>query len=149
MPKKFGPSRRQFLTTSLVAGGGLAATVANAGDPLITNVQPWAQRLGEGVDEAGYGMPSPHESHVLRKSVPWLTAESTSSINFTPLHQLDGIITPNGLAFERHHSGVAEIAPEDYRLMINGLVDQPFFSVPGQGPATLHRASSKCRSELF
>ena len=125
MSKKTGPSRRQFLTTSLAASGGLAASVANAGDPLITEVQPWARSLGKGVDQMGYGLPSPFEAHVLRKSVPWLTAESTSSINFTPLHQLDGIITPNGLAFERHHSGVAEIAPEDYRLMVNGLVDQP------------------------
>lgn len=125
MPKNTGPSRRQFLTTSLAAGGGLAATVANAGDPAITEVQPWAQYLGKGVDSAGYGAPSPHEAHVLRKNVPWLTAGTTSSINFTPLHQLDGIITPNGLAFERHHSGVAEVNPEDYRLMINGLVDRP------------------------
>ncbi len=125
MTNKSGPSRRQFLTTSLAAGGGMAATIAQAGDPAITEVQPWAQHLGEGVDQAGYGMPSPHEAHVLRKSVPWLTAEETSSINFTPLHQLDGIITPNGLAFERHHSGVAEIDPAEYRLMINGLVDRP------------------------
>ena len=123
MSNKLGPSRRKFLTTSLIAG--VAATGARAGDPAITNVQPWAQALGEGVDERGYGMPSPHEAHVLRKSVPWLTAETTSSINFTPLHQLDGIITPNGLAFERHHSGVAEIDPAEYRLMINGLVDTP------------------------
>lgn len=125
MPKKSGPSRRQFLSTGLAAGGGLAATVANANDPAITDVQPWAQTLGMGVDSAGYGNPSPHESHVLRKNVPWLTATTTSSINFTPLHLLDGIITPNGLAFERHHSGVAEVAPNDYRLMINGFVDHP------------------------
>ncbi len=123
MHNKSGPSRRKFLTTGLIAG--VAGSAARAGDPTITNVQPWAQELGKGVDERGYGLPSPHEAHVLRKSVPWLTAEDTSSINFTPLHQLDGIITPNGLAFERHHSGVAEIPPADYRLMINGLVDTP------------------------
>ncbi|MCK4860639.1 MAG: molybdopterin-dependent oxidoreductase, partial [Rhodobacteraceae bacterium] len=123
MSNKSGPSRRKFLTTGLVAG--VTATSARAGDPAITDVQPWAQALGKGVDERGYGMPSPHEAHVLRKSVPWLTAEDTSSINFTPLHQLDGIITPNGLAFERHHSGVAEVNPSEYRLMINGLVDTP------------------------
>ena len=46
-------------------------------------------------------------------------------MNFTPLHELDGIITPSGLCFERHHSGVAEINPADHRLMINGLVDKP------------------------
>ena len=48
-----------------------------------------------------------------------------SSVSFTPLHELDGIITPNGLCFERHHAGIAEIDPADYRLMIHGLVDKP------------------------
>ncbi len=121
-------SRRRFLTGSLAAGGALAAaTVAKAAssDPAITNVQPWANELGEGVDAAPYGKPSRYESHVIRRDVPWLTADPISSINFTPLHDLDGIITPNGLAFERHHGGVAQINPNKYRLMINGLVDQP------------------------
>ncbi|MEE9454806.1 MAG: sulfite dehydrogenase [Paracoccaceae bacterium] len=121
-------SRRRFLTGSLAAGGALAAaTVAKAAssDPAITNVQPWANELGEGVDAAPYGKPSRYESHVIRRDVPWLTADPISSINFTPLHDLDGIITPNGLAFERHHGGVAEVNPNKYRLMINGLVDQP------------------------
>jgi sulfane dehydrogenase subunit SoxC len=40
------------------------------------------------------------------------------------LHELDGIITPNGLCFERHHAGIAEIEPGSHRLMINGLVDR-------------------------
>ena len=55
----------------------------------------------------------------------WLTADTTASINFTPLHRLEGIITPNGVCFERHHSGVAEVDPAKHRLMINGLVDKP------------------------
>ncbi|MGH6728285.1 MAG: sulfite dehydrogenase, partial [Pseudolabrys sp.] len=38
---------------------------------------------------------------------------------------LDGIITPNGLCFERHHGGIAEVDPHDYRLMLHGLVDKP------------------------
>src|SRR5690606_21580754 len=37
----------------------------------------------------------------------------------------DGIITPNGLCFERHHAGIAAVDPADYQLMINGLVDRP------------------------
>ena len=55
----------------------------------------------------------------------WLTATPESSVSFTPLHQLDGIITPNGLCFERHHGGIAEIDPDDYRLMVHGLVEKP------------------------
>ena len=121
------PTRRGFLAGAALAGGALAAgrVHAQAADPLITEMQPWNQYLGPGVDAAPYGMPSPHEAHVVRRNVPWLTADSVSSVNFTPLHELEGIITPNGLAFERHHAGAAEIAPADFRLMINGMVDNP------------------------
>ncbi|WP_114287224.1 sulfite dehydrogenase [Candidatus Halocynthiibacter alkanivorans] len=119
-------SRRGFLTSALAAGGSVAvAGAANAvDDPAITSIQPWAQELGEGVDASPYGMPSPFESEVKRRNVEWLTADTVSSINFTPLHDLDGIITPNGLCFERHHAGVAEVDPAEYRLMINGLVER-------------------------
>ena len=34
-------------------------------------------------------------------------------------------ITPNGLCFERHHGGIAEVDPADYRLILHGLVDKP------------------------
>ncbi|WP_458792888.1 sulfite dehydrogenase [Yoonia sp. MH D7] len=123
--KGMKPSRRAFLRGATAAGVAAVGTkVAAEGDSLILDKQPWSQFLGAGVDEAPYGMPSPFESHVVRQTVPWLTAESISSINFTPLHELDGIITPNGLCFERHHGGVAEIEPADHRIMINGLVDR-------------------------
>ena len=62
---------------------------------------------------------------VVRRDVPWLTADPISSVNFTPLHELDGIITPSGLCFERHHGGRAEIDPAMWRLMVHGLVDKP------------------------
>ena len=62
---------------------------------------------------------------MIRRNVPWLTATPESSVNFTPLHELDGFVTPNGLCFERHHGGVAEIDPADHRLMIHGLVEKP------------------------
>jgi sulfane dehydrogenase subunit SoxC len=118
-------SRRGFLKAGVAAGAGLAAGRAAAeGDPLITQKQPWNQELGSGVDERPYGTPSPYEVGVKRRSVPWLTADPISSINFTPLHELDGIITPNGLCFERHHGGVAEYNPAAHRLMINGLVEK-------------------------
>ena len=127
MSKTLNTSRRGFLTAGLAAGGAAAAgTVANAaGDPAILEVQPWATELGEGVDARPYGSPSKFEAHVVRRDVPWLTADPVSSVNFTPLHEMDGIITPNGLCFERHHAGIAEVDPAAYRLMINGLVDRP------------------------
>ena len=85
----------------------------------------WTRVLGDGVAVRPYGKPSKHEAHVIRRDVQWLTASRESSVSFTPLHELDGIITPNGLCFERHHGGIAEIDPEDYRLIVHGLVDKP------------------------
>lgn len=120
------PSRRRFLSGAAAMGAAFGATrvTAQSPDPLIVNTQPWQQDLGAGVDAAPYGLPSPFESDVIRRNVPWLTADPVSSVNFTPLHALDGIITPNGLCFERHHGGVAVIEPGDHRLMINGLVEK-------------------------
>ena len=92
---------------------------------MITEIQPWAQEFGDGVDAVRYGLPSEHEGDVIRRNVEWLTADTVSSINFTPIHALDGTITPQGCAFERHHSGAIDLKKDDYRLMINGLVDTP------------------------
>jgi len=121
------PSRRTFLKGAVAVGGAVAGTTAAraAGEPVILEKQPWNSELGPGVDAAPYGVPSPLENEVVRRNVEWLTADTVSSINFTPLHELDGIITPNGLCFERQHSGVAEVDPAAHRLMINGLVETP------------------------
>ncbi|MGJ4886778.1 sulfite dehydrogenase [Bradyrhizobium sp. HKCCYLRH3099] len=122
-------SRRGFLT----AAGGFAATAlasqarAGAGNPANQppNVPEWTRTLGEGVAVRPYGKPSKFEKDVIRRDVEWLTASRESSVSFTPLHELEGIITPNGLCFERHHGGVAEVDPADHRLMIHGLVERP------------------------
>ena len=125
------PARRRLLTTGLAAGAGAAFAglqarpAAAAGEPAITEIQDWNRYLGDGVDARPYGTPSQFEEHVVRRNVAWLTADPVSSVNFTPLHELDGIITPNGLCFERHHAGIAEVDPAQHRLMISGLVDKP------------------------
>ncbi len=121
------PSRRRFLATAsgLVAAGVASPVIAQDAKNLPPNVADWSKALGEGVVAHPYGSPSKFEKHVIRRDVEWLTASRESSVSFTPLHELDGIITPNGLCFERHHSGVAEVAPQDYRLMIHGLVERP------------------------
>ncbi len=121
-------SRRGFLRGVVAAGAGaLTAGAAKAAepDPLITEVQPWAQGLGDGVDATPYGLPIKFEDDVIRRNVEWLTADTISSINFTPIHALDGTITPQGCAFERHHSGAIELRKEDYRLMVHGMVETP------------------------
>ena len=43
----------------------------------------------------------------------------------TPLQDLNGIITPSDLHFERHHAGVPAIDPERYSLLIHGMVQRP------------------------
>ena len=121
--------RRAFLRAAGLAAGsaalGTAAAAAGGPDPLITEVQDWASGLGDGVDAVPYGLPIRFESDVVRRNVDWLTADVVSSINFTPIHALEGTITPQGCAFERHHSGAIELSKADYRLMVNGLVDRP------------------------
>lgn len=120
------------LASGAALGGGAAAgltarpaaAAAAKPDPAITEVQDWSRFLGEGVAAHPYGKPSKYEAHVVKRDVEWLTAGRESSVNFTPLHELDGIITPNGLCFERHHGGIAEVDPAKHRLMINGLVDR-------------------------
>ena len=52
-----------------------------------------------------YGRPADAEAGVIRRNVPWLTAGTESSVSFSPLQDLHGIITPNGLFFERYHAG--------------------------------------------
>lgn len=126
---KTGLNRRGFLRSGIATGGALlgagAATAQQAPDPLITEVQDWASTFGDGVDATPYGMPIHFEENVRRRNVSWLTADTISSINFTPINALEGTITPQGAAFERHHSGAIELSKPDYRLMINGLVDRP------------------------
>lgn len=122
-------TRRNFLKGTAMAGGALAvapvAAAAAGADPLITEVQDWASSFGDPVDATPYGVPIRFEQHVVRRNVEWLTESPVSSINFTPIHALEGTITPQGCAFERHHSGAIELSKPDYRLMINGLVDRP------------------------
>ena len=122
-------TRRALLRSGAATGaalvGGSAMAQDGTPDPLITELQDWASYTGDAVDATPYGMPIRFEADVIRRNVPWLTADPISSINFTPIHALDGTITPQGCAFERHHSGAIELAKENYRLMINGLVETP------------------------
>jgi len=133
MTDAFDPPSRKLSRRALLAGAAGAAGAATAGEAasagnpknLPPNVPSWTRTLGDGVAVRPYGQPSKFEKHVIRRDVQWLTASRESSVSFTPLHELDGIITPSGLCFERHHGGIAEIDPDDYRLMLHGLVDKP------------------------
>ena len=123
-------NRRRFIKGSAAMASSLAVaavpTIAMSTDlnNLPPHVPSWSQELGDGVDVSPYGTPSKFEKKVIRRTVPWLTATPESSVSFTPLAKLHGIITPNGLHFCRHHGGVADINYEDHRLIIHGLIDR-------------------------
>jgi sulfane dehydrogenase subunit SoxC len=51
--------------------------------------------------------------------------QNFSDWSMTPLQDQYGIITPNGLFYERHHNGTPDIDPAKHMLVIHGLVRQP------------------------
>ncbi|MEO8977446.1 MAG: sulfite dehydrogenase [Casimicrobiaceae bacterium] len=106
-----------------------AASTASQGTPSVPASPPadpaWSHTLGAGVVDRPYGNPSAFEKDVIRRNVPWLTATEQSSVSFTPLQHQTGIITANGLFFERYHGGRPTIDPEQHRLMVHGMVDRP------------------------
>ncbi len=130
-----GKSRRQALGELLVGSAALlagrsafaadAAGAAVAPAHLPPNVPPWSQLLGKPVGANPYGVPSIYEKNIIRRISPGLTTTTQSSVAFTPLQNLFGIITPNGLHFERDHNGRPDINPYEHRLMVHGLVREP------------------------
>jgi sulfane dehydrogenase subunit SoxC len=109
--------RRIFLTGGLAAGALSSSAVA---EPLT--VAPWMTTPGSPFTP--YGQPSRFEDNVVRVWANPPNAPGTGAAR-TPLHRLNGMITPNGLHFERSHSGIPDIDPEAHRLVIHGLVKRP------------------------
>ncbi|MEO6781194.1 MAG: molybdopterin-dependent oxidoreductase, partial [Bradyrhizobium sp.] len=125
-------SRRRFLQEggalmggAVVAGlAGSEALAAAEGDNLPPNIPEWMKAPGDPMGSQPYGMPSPFEKGVV-KNISKKLPQYISASGRTPLQDLDGIITPNGLFYERHHGGVPTIDPEQHRLMLHGLVERP------------------------
>lgn len=121
--------RRSFLRASAAVASGVLlgdGSRASAADQASPPAEPeWSQNMGAGVVDRPYGKPSDFEKDVIRRDVPWLTATKESSVSFSPLQHLQGIVTPNGLFFERHHAGRADVDPHQHRLLIHGLVERP------------------------
>ena len=127
------PPAARFLARGLAGGGAALGGTALAapqgpGNPanLPPNVADWTQdarrrRRGAALRQAREIRGNTSSAATCRGSPPRRKARSASR----RCTQIDGIITPNGLCFERHHSGIAEVNPTDYRLMIHGLVDKP------------------------
>jgi sulfane dehydrogenase subunit SoxC len=122
--------RRALLRATLAAAGiaslpGLPKSAqAQATTGTGIELKPWMTTPGRGVGSSPYGVPSRFESAVVRRATEHAPTP-LSSWSFTPLDRLTGIITPNGLVFERHHAGIPEIDPDQHRLAIHGLVERP------------------------
>jgi sulfane dehydrogenase subunit SoxC len=112
--------RRALFRTgaALAAAGGIVAEAR--AEPLA--VEPWMRTPG--APFTPYGQPSRFEAKVVRTfaSAPGTTGTGSSR---TPLHALEGTITPNGLHFERMHDGAPDIDPDRHQLVIHGLVQRP------------------------
>ena len=132
-------SRRSFLRkTAALTGGALAGGATAA--PL--SIPQSNQEPGRVIDETAYGMPSKFEAHVKRRRTDvFKNRQNWSDWSMTPLQHQPGIITPNGLVYERHHAGTPDIDPKTHKLVIHGLVKQPLeFSMDD-----LHRYPSVSR----
>ncbi|CDF92542.1 MULTISPECIES: sulfite dehydrogenase [Pseudomonas] len=127
-------ARRDFLIKS----GAVIGTAAVAlGDSALvnaetTNIAPldpsqplevpqWTRSLGAPT-ASPYGKPSTFETKAVRNLYPGLK-DTMSAYSTSPLQELDGTITPNGLFYERHHAGVPQIDPAQHRLVIHGLTE--------------------------
>ncbi|MEE8133585.1 MAG: sulfite dehydrogenase [Gemmatimonadales bacterium] len=74
--------------------------------------------LGDPPTSVGERSAHVHLQRTVSRSYP-------SASSGSPLQDLDGIITPSDLHFERHHGGVPTIDPANYALLIHGMVDRP------------------------
>ncbi len=114
--------RRLFLKGgAAVLGAGSLGLMAAAP---ARELPPWMR--GPGRPLSGYGGRSPYEDGV-RRRVLAATGANGAGGSWTPLEALEGMITPNPLHFERHHSGIPDIDPHRHRLLIHGMVERDLF----------------------
>ena len=131
MNKSLLKSRRQFLQGTALSSVFLGFSLPLQAQPVSAELQ---QTLPDSMLKAGsnfsnYGQPSIYEKDIIR----WISANPNvpgNGVSWTPLEELQGTITPNGLHYERHHNGVPDINPSSHEIMIDGLVDKPLtFSI--------------------
>jgi sulfane dehydrogenase subunit SoxC len=123
-------SRRGFFKKFSALGISAAASASvlspmnlKADDPAIMEEKEWGTKLGDPVDKNLYGIPSPYEHNNVRRVTELLSSgDMYASISMCPIHESEGIITPNGLFFTRNHGGTAHVDPNEFRLMIHGKV---------------------------
>jgi sulfane dehydrogenase subunit SoxC len=131
---------------ALLAGGALAVGAGGAAQAASIGAGSPPSMTTPGRPLSGYGMPSRWRDEV-KRIVGAPAARPGTGSSRTPLHLLEGAITPNGLHFERHHNGVPDIDPERHQLLIHGLVRRPLqFSLEAllQYPMETHVRFIEC-----
>lgn len=117
--------RRNFLTGGLALAGAAGTSLAAARADKLA-IPGSNQEMGREMELKAYGVPSKYEAHVTRNRTDVLVnKQKWSDWSMTPLQHQIGIITPNGLVYERHHAGVPDIDPAKHSLVIHGMVKQP------------------------
>jgi len=121
--------RRVFLRQGggLLGALGAAAGLAGYSKPVEAEtlvVPSWTTTPGAWFQ--GYTQPSKYEGKVVRGPMPANPYNNVGPGSVrSPLQYLDGMITPNGVHYERSHNGVPDIDPAGHRLLIHGLVKRP------------------------
>jgi len=127
-------SRRDFFkktaaysVSAIAAASIMAPAKLEADDHNIIHHVKWGTTLGDELNKHPYGIPSAYEHNVVRRTSSLLSSagDMHAAVSMSPLHELEGIVTPNGLHFTRTHNGVAHVDPNKFRLMIHGLVEKP------------------------
>jgi sulfane dehydrogenase subunit SoxC len=116
-------ARRGLLAGSLIAAGGAVAAGTSRAFGATLTTAPWTKEPGAPLLEHPYGVPSRFESNVVRRTFPAPIPQVGAA--WSPLADLHGTITPNGLFFVRDHAGTPDIDPDQHRLLVHGLVDRP------------------------
>ncbi|GIW34186.1 sulfite dehydrogenase [Meiothermus sp.] len=112
----------QLLSKGAAAGAFVKLSGGQAQSKIPQGATDTMKVLGATLRE--YGERSEFEKDVIRYISPNLRSRHTGA-DFAPLEKLEGIITPSSLHFERHHGGVPNVNPADYRLVIHGMVERP------------------------
>ncbi|MDF0650636.1 MAG: sulfite dehydrogenase [Nitrospira sp. LK265] len=106
----------------------LAGTVGLVGAMLMGTVPPSAEAATEKLPEDPTRVPGAVPSAYGQRSALEKAVRIPRSwwSSLTPLQDSHGILTPSSLHFERHHNGVPTIQSAQHRLLIHGMVDQPW-----------------------
>lgn len=113
-------NRRKFIKKAAIGAAAVTGVVESKTLHSASAPQSWRTAGGP---FSNYGQPRADRSSPIR----WISNNPSvpgDGVSWSPLHELEGAITPNGLHFERHHNGVPAIDADQWELQIAGLTDR-------------------------